>query len=246
MKQFLVTLLVSWCLCISAPAQAAITVLSHTSGYGDGNTATTSAISTTGASLIVVNVSSYTPGGSFTLSDSASNTWTALTAYGPNGGSTQATTQLFYAASPTTSGTHTFTASGTGVYPVVGVVAVSGTHASPYTSQESGDHNNGIGTSLAPGSLTPSEGNCLVVTGAAGLDHTAPTADGGFTSDSGDNVAGMSGGIAWLVQTSAAASNPSWSWSGGAAMAASQAVFKSAAGGGGAAAGGLLLLGVGQ
>ena len=73
-------------------------------GSSTGNNATTSAIDTTGATLLVALIVTDTGGG--TMSDSKGNTWTALTAHS---GGTTVTGQLFYVSNPTVGSGHTFT-----------------------------------------------------------------------------------------------------------------------------------------
>jgi hypothetical protein len=185
---------------------------------------TTTAIDTTGANLIVISVATFVAFITPTLSDSKSNTWTALT--GQN--STNEKVQLYYCVAPTVGSGHTFTWSGTSTYPVVSVMAFSGSHATPFDA-ESGTFSAGA-TSLAPGSLTPSVANCLVITGINYGTGTAPSVGGGFTALTTDTSAGnfISGGIGRLIQTTAAAANPTWSWTGSSESAAALAVFKPA------------------
>ena len=73
------------------------------------NTSDKSAINTTGATLIVIAVAQYTITDTPNITDSASNTWTKLTAYGNNSG-----LLLAYTTTPVTSATHTFTDTPTG------------------------------------------------------------------------------------------------------------------------------------
>ena len=93
----------------------AISLLGH-KAVGGINGATTAAMDTTGASIIILGVVYQA-----TLtgpSDSQSNTWTPLTLY-DNG--SQAL-RIFYSVSPTTDAAHTFTIGGTSILIVVSVV----------------------------------------------------------------------------------------------------------------------------
>lgn len=208
----------------------AFSLIAAVSSGTDGNGTTSSAINTTGADLIVVVQSDYGAGGpTGAPSDSKGNTWTALTRV--TAGSAGA--RIYYCASPTVGAGHTFSQGGSN-YPSIHVSAWSGAHATPF-DQETGAGSTSV-TSKAPGSLTPSEGNCLVVAGLAYYINTgSATIDGGFaidgqlTASSGNYVGG---GTAHLIQNSAAASNPAWSFSSQDAVAV-QASFKSAGGGGG-------------
>lgn len=200
-----------------------------TSASGGGNSSggfATSAVDTTGANFIVVSVSSAVIGGSTvpTLSDNKSNTWTSLTGY--TVGASRHT--IFYVLSPTVGTGHTFTTSGTNIYPAIIVRAFSG--VSSYDSQQSGA--TGTSSPLATGSVTPSANGALILTGICGDPGATHSYPSGFTgginipqdSLSGFNIQGSS---AYLIQTTAAAINPSWSWTGSHTSAAtSVAVFK--------------------
>lgn len=202
-------------------------VASVTAAGPGSDTITSGAINTTGADLVVVEVSWYTgTTASPTLSDSKSNTWTGLTQQTNN----SRASRLFYCAGATVGTGHTFTLAGSVLFGVISAVAVSGAHAAPFASE------NGVSVGFAnsgqPGSVTPPEDGCLVVTGLT-LEHasSATGVDGGFTAAftelGSDNIGG---GLAWLVQATAAAVNPTWSWSGGGSSFASTiAAFKPAA-----------------
>jgi len=127
--------------------------------------------------------------------------------------------------------------SGANTFGGLQVQAWSGSAASPF-DQESGTTSGGVST-LQPGSLTPSEDNCLVITGMAHEANTsgATSINGGFTISDGTGYQGgvhEGGSMAYLVQTSAAAANPTWNITNAtAAIGAAMAVFKAASGGGG-------------
>ena len=206
----------------------AYALINHVEAGLGANGGTTGSIDTTGASFLVLNVSYYDPGTAPTISDSKSNTWSALTLQSSTGSS-----RLYYCASPSVGTGHTFSANGTGSYPSLQVLAFSGSHGTPF-DQQNGATSAGA-TSLATGSITPSEDNELVIAGLVHGDNTAGAVsiDGGFTAyknafSSGNN---MGGGIAYLIQTTATAANPSWSVTTSTQLAATIASFKAAAGG---------------
>lgn len=213
---------------VASRADAAIAIVNHIiQGATATNNVTTSAVNTTGANLIVISVASYKPGGTVTISDSKSNTYTALTQRNaPN----DARVQLYYCASPTVGSGHTFTGTSTGAYPVLGVITASGAAASPF-DQESGSGAD-TGTTSQPGSLTPSQNNCLLVTGIELHVNATPfSVDSGFSADmlnfsSGNYVAA---GVATKIQTTAGAENPTWTWTTSGANATAMAVFKASA-----------------
>lgn len=140
----------------------AITLLSHTSGLGSG--VASSAISTTGASLLLFAVADN---GITSLVDSQSNFWDPLGTVNSTT-SSGVTIRLFWCARPVTSATHTVTYSGG--FPAYVFAAFSGVD---YLDTKSGSGNNfetasNSSTSLAVGNITPSVANCLLVT-AVGL-----------------------------------------------------------------------------
>src|SRR6188474_1223549 len=128
-----------------------------------GADVTTSAVDTTGATLLVIGLSLYTQlDNTFGVTDSKSNTWQVLTKYEANESGTFAV-NLFYCLSPIVGSGHTFsnvTSSGA-QYPVLAVAAFSG--VATY-NKESGQATATQGTSYANVSLTPDNNNSLVVT----------------------------------------------------------------------------------
>jgi poly(3-hydroxybutyrate) depolymerase len=96
---------------------------------------------------------------------------------------------------------------------------------------------NGSSGTLATGSVTASVNNELYIA-AAGFDQgsAAPSIDSSFTiTDTRFYVSGQSegGSMAYYVQSTAGAINPTWTFSGAFTNSAAIATFKPAAGGGG-------------
>lgn len=186
---------------------------------------TTTGVDTTGANLIVL-FAAYEAGS--TVSDSKSNTWTALTPKGSGG-----VAQLFYCFNPTVGSGHTFSTTPI-TYGGIFMAAFSGATSSPF------DVENGVapgsGTSIQTGSVTPSLNNELIITGInLGGSAASPTINSGFTqTDSINANSGVSygGSLAYLIQTSASAVNPTWSWTNAATNPAVIATFKSPVGSG--------------
>jgi hypothetical protein len=191
-------------------------LVAHTAAASTNTTSvTTTAINTTGANLIVVGVCNFNDP-SLVPTDSAINTWTACTPYKSTTANFYAA-QIFYCYSPATSSSHAFGANQTSSYPSIAVMAFSGSAASPF------DQENGFGTissvtSIQPGSVTPTANNELIATlvGFGNASSATATADSGFTTtDSIGNLSNSVGiGMAYLKQTTAAAVNPAWSWTG--------------------------------
>ena len=208
---------------------AAIAVVTSVITGGTQHSVTTTGVDTSGANLIVLLVSSYHAGGAVTVSDSKSNTWTALT---QRNSTTDIRARLYYCASPTVGASHTFTASGSGIYPSLGAIAFSGAAASPFDLESGGAAESG--TTSQPGSITPGENNCVLVSGV-GNGGTGMSINSGFTASSVDFSFGAhnGGGIAYKIQTTAGAENPTWSWTTSSANATAMASFKAEAAAGG-------------
>lgn len=183
------------------------TVGSNADAGGDTNTS--DAIDTTGANFIVASVV-FADDGTCTFSDSKSNTWSALTIQGPIGGGTTPVIRLYYVFNPTVGSGHTFTCDGMNSFNRIDVQAWADALTSPL-DQEDGDY--AAGTTLMLPSITPAGNNYLVIV-AGGCDDTDATLsiNGGFTITTQGGAAGdaWTGGIAYLVQTTAAAAAPTW------------------------------------
>lgn len=205
-------------------------VVSTSAGSTGGTTVTTSGVDTTGADLLVAVVSYYgqTGTGDPAFSDSKSNSWTALTAR--ELGFNNAAVKIFYCKPTSVGSGHTFTAAATNSYPTVSVSAFSGAKATSPFDQESGTATNSASTSYQAGSITPSEDGCLLVAGVT-TDGTSHTINSSFNATATDKLSSnrMGGGIAYKVQTTAGAENPTWSWTGSTMRAAALASFKPAA-----------------
>jgi len=180
-------------------------------GSTNGNNVTTAGITTTGANLIIIGVASYSVNTIETVSDSKSNTWTRLTIYTEGtGGGAGARHTLYYCLAPTVGTGHTFTASGTTIFPSINVVAFSGAKVTAVFDVENG----AAGFVYQPGSVTPSQNNSLIVTGIHSWQSSIPnTINSGFTVSTTQNYIGgqrFGAGLAYLIQSTAAAVNPTW------------------------------------
>lgn len=197
---------------------------------GTINGVTSSAIDTTGANFLIATVSWYAAVSNIQLaqfSDSKGNTWSELTVAGLPG-STNTANRVFYCV-PTSVGTgHTFTASQTATYPAIAVMAFSNMSATPFDQQSEGEAT--ATNTVQPGSITATQANSVLFC-AASFDVNATTVsiDLSFTGlvqaapSSGNNV-GV--GLAYRIDTSAAATNPTWTKTGAAShMASTIAAF---------------------
>lgn len=167
------------------------------------NGATSSSINTSGANFLLIAVA-YD--GSITVSDSKSNTWTALTEQGAAG-----KLRLYYVANATVGSGHTFTVSGTGVAANFSASAWAGVKTTSPAEQEEGATSVGSVSvaSIGPLDITPSENNAIVVCAVAiNGSVSSLSASNGFTlldhvNFSSGNYYGVA--ISYVIQTTAAA-----------------------------------------
>lgn len=186
-----------------------------TSSYGSQNTA---AVDTTGADFLWLGY--HTAGEAPTFADSKSNSWTSLTY--PVDNSVPANLRTAYSLPTSVGSGHTC-----GPAPVfwqdVMMAAFSGVEQTSPLDTEAEAASGSAVTSHAAGSVTPSVDGCLIICELQlTVDSVGFTAPSGFTLESGTR-------IAWLVQTTAATVNPSWSWTNSQRALAKIAVFKPAA-----------------
>ena len=198
-------------------------------GSTDRNTVTTAAVDTTGADLIVAVVSDFGTTRA-TFSDSKGNAWTPLptTQLG-----TSAACRIFWTRPTSIGSGHTFTATQTNSFPSINVLAFSGGATSP-VDQQNGATFSAV-TSAQPGSITPTENNELVVSALTSDNQALSLSASGMTVSS--NVTQTTncerGALAYVIQTTATAVNPTWSWTLSSNGALRSASFKAAAASGG-------------
>lgn len=202
--------------CAAAIAQVSET----TSANGNSTTLTSASISTTGASLIVVQCSSdkYTTTG--VSNSGTADTWNLLSNYGD---SSAGYTLIAYAFSPTTSSSQTFTCtfsnSSSGVENFIYVSAWSGTGTTSAVFQAVRGKNESGAETTTPGSITPVVSGELFITGTSNNSTgypsptiTVPTSFTGIKSGGylDDNYANND--AAYYVNSGAGAVNPTWTW----------------------------------
>ena len=195
----------------------AITLIASVSAAPGAGGGATTAIDTTGATLIVVSIADYSLASAGTVTDSKGNTYTPLSSRQQGA----ARHRFWYCLAPTVGTGHTFTRSVAASYPAIVVFAFAG--VASYESQSGATGNQ----PLVSGSLTPSANGALVVVGrtcaVAATDTVAPAV---FTLTkktylNGTNLEGTAG---YYVQPTAAAINPTWTWAGGTGSANDNAV----------------------
>ena len=197
-----------------------IALVAHVSGSASGGF-TTGSIDTTGATLLVANLTYYNVAATGQLTDSKGNTWVPFAVEFHS----DTAVRLFYCSNPTVGTGHTFSVNNS-QYGSLQVAAFSGvTQLAPLdvTAQS-----NGSSSSATGGSLTPTNANSLMISGL-GWRNSGPSltgVDSGYTITDTVNPGGViCGSLAYLIQTTATAENPTWTLSGGANWGVTNAVF---------------------
>lgn len=185
---------------------------------------TSAAIDTTGANLIVISVSSSIA--AVTLTDSKGNTWASdPTLDSGGGGAVGQHTTLYYCITPSVGSGHTFTVAGGNSLAMI--QAFNDSSGTPSWDTPATNQNQQVtGGTLQTNSATPTNANSLMITGISDQHLTTISIDQSFTiTDQAPLAAGLvfGGGMAYLIETSIAAKNPTWS--GLAALASSGTVI---------------------
>lgn len=194
---------------------------------------TTPGVNTTGADLIVAAMAGGINSAAI-ISDNKSNTWTTIVTSGAVDGNGKV--RMWYCLAPTVGTGHTFTV-GTGASPGINsgivVMAFSGAAASSALDQYTSNFSTSSATTGTPGSITPTENNELIVfAGPCGGNTT--TFSGTSLGVVQETITGTSGvdysiGIGYYAQSTAAAINPTMTWSSTTSWAAAIASFKGVA-----------------
>ncbi len=187
-------------------------------------------IDTTGADFGVLHLGYWDQAvGTPTIVDNQGNTWIPLNEYTRHNPATGQDSRLYYCANPTVGPGHTLYASAVDLYGSLCVSFFSGSVLVSPFDQQNGASDDTNAPTLQPGPVTPSQDGELIFTGLT-ADGGSPAIGSGFSTPIGVAPAGFSYGsnAAYLIQTAAAVSNPTWSsiFTGGSAT--SIATFKSA------------------
>ena len=225
-------LLILALLLLPTPGWGAVALVTHTiKASSNSNGFTTDAIDTTGANFLVCVIATYA-GTATNLADSQTNNWTPLTAY--NYGSVYYV-QTYYAKNATTNASHTFTLTATGLYPAMACSSYSGVDTTAPADKENGN-NQAATTSIQPNSVTPAtDGQLLVVGLVNNVALTGFSINSSFTTLDTINAGGGTNialGVGYYIQPTAAAINPTISWTNSDGAAANIETFKAAAAGG--------------
>jgi hypothetical protein len=221
-------------------------VTSFSAGSTNGNGFTSGTFNDSGANLRVVAVCEQGARDAV-ITDSDANTWTKIRQ--ENGGFA-AGVQLWYAYNITGGSGKTITLTCTnGNLPSFALVSFSGTQVADPFDQQNGASSLFTSTQQ-PGSVTPTSNDQVLVSALGALsDDGVGVIDGGFTVRQTITAVGsqnLTVSIAELIQTTAAAANPTWTYDGTENIAVI-GTFKAAAGGGGAVKrNNLMLFGVGR
>ena len=201
---------------------------STSGGFGTPNSAichtsttavTGCALNTTGDNLVTMHIAVYqSSGGNGTASSSDGSTWNCGTMQGGNGSPQQGILTCW--TTPVSPGSG-FTAGyacpgGSNCYPEIVLVGVSGAAASSPHDQANGSATASNVFSFQPGSVTPGVNGELIVTALQISDNGTGTINDGFTilqQNAGSAGAYQPIAVAYLIQATAAAINPTWSQS---------------------------------
>jgi hypothetical protein len=206
----------------------AFAVVTHAAqGSTDTNGFTSSSFNSTGANLLVLVLQDTD--GTTAVSDSKGNTWHQAVQTNQFDRNT-----IFYAWNPTVGSGHTITLTATSKSPSFEIIVLSGAQTS---SDPLDQTNSGValgGGTIQPGSITPGSANEIVIAGVTYQDTTnAMTINSSFTIQDQQkqvNGAHVGGGLAYIIQTTAGAVNPTWTDSGNQLFGATIASFLSGGG----------------
>lgn len=197
--------------------------------HGTGTWTTTGTLNIATGVFVVVGVG-FATGSTPVVTDLAGNTYTGRTAYS----GAAVAVRLFYAYNVTGNAAMTWTVTGTGILASMAIMSFSGvnTASDPY-DKESGSTYFAT-TPATPGAFTPTNDNSLVVSFLSHNNTSPAFACASFTIK--DQVA-LSGGSnygvcsAYVIQTSKASVNASWSDTSGNQGGVNQANFDAPGGG---------------
>ncbi len=186
---------------------------------------------TSGGNFAAVGVASYFVIPITAVTDNKGNTpYSALTLY--NDGTQNI--QLFFFENLATGANHTFTAARTSAFPAIVAAVFSGVKTASAFDLENGTALGSSALPQQPGAITPSENNELVIAALSFYNASATiSVDSPFTMiGQVDFASGVNFGVgmAYVIQTTAALSNPTFSGTSNPLAVSCQASFKATAG----------------
>lgn len=187
-------------------AWSATPVVSLAEGLGS-NGGTSSGVDTTGADSLWI-VLGYATTNTPAVSDSKGNTWSLQ---GPQDSGFGHRIALYYAESAIVGSGHTFTATVTGGNVGIAIIAFSGGKASGMADQHA-DSFAVFASMVQAGSITPSENDCLIIAGFASPGGSYSAVNESYTVPANVAQSGSNFGVAvgYKLQTTATATNPTW------------------------------------
>jgi hypothetical protein len=167
-------------------------------------------MTTTGAKLYVVTISTNNAAGSF--SDAGTNTYTCSTSAGVSGATF---VEICWTLNPTVSSPEEITWFPSGNEGTLTFQAYTDTGSGPLLDTQNNSGSIGSASPVSAGSITPTVANSLVVTSfvANVTALSTVTSPSGYTVTDVPTCTGSSftcGGQAFLIETSITATNPAW------------------------------------
>ncbi len=214
----------------------AIAYVNSVAASNVGSTTTTGSIDSSTGTIALVCVSYYSgasgPLAANKISDSKSNSYTALSSYIATGTIADSAVRWYYCANPTVGSGHTATVNSGGatIVAAIALVVFSGVITTSPFDVENGATPSATATTRSTGSVTPSQNDSVCVAMVQAGDSLSGIAvNGSFTLSAG--VAGAPGSkfglqTAYLIQTTATAANPQFSATAPDFRPAAIAVFK--------------------
>jgi hypothetical protein len=196
---------------VAAPPPA-IALVAHAINSTAAVGVTTSGITTTGSNLLIAGClqEGGQSLGSGAITDSKSNSWTALTQRQIG----NLVKRLYYSVPTSVGASHTFTCTQGGSAVTIVVATFSAAGTSPFDKENgsaANDPGGGGAATFTGGSVTPTNTNSLIVsfigTLNAGFGAPLSTVDSGLSTT---DVATAVMGFACIVETSIVAKNPGW------------------------------------
>jgi hypothetical protein len=201
-----------WTADTAGTPSSTIALVSHVSAQG-GTSVTTGSINTSGANFLVAVLTDFNQDAASVISDNKSNAWLILPYF--IGAGSAGRTRIAFCRNPTVGTGHTFTLSNSGRFSGIAVAAFSGV----VSDKNPFDQMNGAitagSTSLACGSITPLLDKELIVYGICDAWTGTVSVSTGTILEQLPLIGGSSFGVAlaYTIQTTAAAINPTWTTS---------------------------------
>jgi hypothetical protein len=206
----------------------AYSLIAHTVDSLGTNGGTGSTIDTRGSDLLIIAVGYYSginTIGATDVSDSKSNSYTALTGQTSDNG--EGATRFFYCQGGATDAAHSITVTKSSVFVAASFSAWSGSVASPF-DQENGQGSTGSLSVIGSNFITPTETNTLVLSVASAFTTAGPQATLLTPLDAIGGVGGTSYdcAVSYSIQTTATVVTELWNISPSYRCSAAIANFK--------------------